>query len=226
LLLANDAPTQAHEFRNKGSFSLKVIETAMDFLAGAIQRLAYRGKQSLRIHDADNEETFDTQFPPGVTDADGRYLKVTDGGDGFEYGFTIAELAARVFPTASVIGQLAVWNGTTWVASLVGGGMYVSALQSIASGGTITINAAIQQFLKVQGNGGAQTVANSPFSSPPSNGTIILLRGTSNTNTLTIPYSDGNGGCMLNGDCTLGLNDTLTLVYDSAEQRYWELARN
>jgi hypothetical protein len=104
--------------------------------------------------------------------------------------------------------------------------MHVSALQSIASGGTITINAAIQQFLKVQGNGGAQTVANSPFSSPPSNGTIILLRGTSNTNTLTIPYSDGNGGCMLNGDCTLGLNDTLTLVYDSAEQRYWELARN
>jgi hypothetical protein len=106
LLLANDNPTQAHRFRDKGSFTLKRIESALDFLAGAIQRLAYRGKQAFRIHDADNEETFDAQFPPGVTSANGKYLKVNDAGDGLEYGTTEAGLAAVVLPSGGITGAV------------------------------------------------------------------------------------------------------------------------
>ena len=38
----------------------------MDFIAGAVQRLTYRGKQAFRIHDLDDEETFNAQLPAGV----------------------------------------------------------------------------------------------------------------------------------------------------------------
>ena len=54
--LANDDSTQTYEFRNKTSFTLKRFESAMDFMTGAVQRLAYRGKQALRIHDLDDED--------------------------------------------------------------------------------------------------------------------------------------------------------------------------
>lgn len=107
-----------------------------------------------------------------------------------------------------------------------GGGMVIVATQSITASGTITLDAAIQQLLKVQGNSGAQSASITPFNTPPSDGTIVTLLGMSATNILKISYNDANEGCMLKGDCYLGLNDTLTLVYDLTAQRYWELSRN
>lgn len=67
LLEANDAPTQPFEFADKTSFNMKVIERAYDFLAGAVQRLSFRASQAFRIHDADDEETFNPQLPPGIS---------------------------------------------------------------------------------------------------------------------------------------------------------------
>lgn len=86
LLLANDAPTQTYEFKNKNTFTLPRIEAALDFIVGMVQRLVYRSKQSLRIHDFDDEETFDTRLPPdiAVTGA-GAYLRVKLDGTGLEY---------------------------------------------------------------------------------------------------------------------------------------------
>lgn len=101
LLLANDAPTQPFSFSNKLSFNLKTIERALDFVLGAVQRLAYKSKQALRLHDLDDETTFNTQLPPGIATSVDKVLKVNDAGDGFDFG-----------PASSSLGALPVGGGT------------------------------------------------------------------------------------------------------------------
>lgn len=106
------------------------------------------------------------------------------------------------------------------------GGYTIVANQAIAASGQITLSTATRQILKVSGSGGAITTNTSPFSTTPNDGLKIILEGTDGTNTITIPYSDTAGGCLLNGDRTLGLNDTLTLYYNATDDRYYEETRN
>lgn len=229
ILLANDDPTQPYKFRNKNSFTLKRMEAAFDFIAGAVQRLAYRGKQALRIHDADDSDAFDAQLPPGIDDSAnyGRYFRVNNTGDGLVFGFTETEIIEGAFPSNPVVGHIVQYNGSAWVNSYFGGGgMTIVAVQSVGAGGTIALGLRAQQMLKVQGSGGAQTASTTPFASAPADGSVITLKGESAANVLMIPYADIDEGCMLKGDCFLGLNDTLTLVYDLVAKRYIELSRN
>lgn len=107
-----------------------------------------------------------------------------------------------------------------------GGGMTIVANQLVAALGTITLDAAIQQTLKVSGNAGPQKTANAPFNAPPADGTIITILGTHAVNSVHVPYVDAAEGCMLKGDAYLFLGDTLTLIYDITDQRYWEQGRN
>lgn len=107
------------------------------------------------------------------------------------------------------------------------GAFVVSANQAIGSGGTITLGNGANQLLKVSGSGGAQTASTTPFgATPPENGTTIMLMGTDSTNTIQISHNDAADGCILNGDAILGEYDTLTLVYESATDRYIEQTRN
>lgn len=66
LLLANDSPTQPSRFRGKGSFTMKNIEMALDFVAGAVQRLAYRAKRAIVMNDIDDADAFNQMIPPGL----------------------------------------------------------------------------------------------------------------------------------------------------------------
>jgi len=228
-LLANDNPTQPYQFGDKNSFSLKRFEAALDFIAGAVQRLSYRAKQALRIHDVDDEETFDAQFPPGVAETvnNGRYLKINDAGDGFEYGITEEQIIEAAFPANPAAEQIVRYDGADWVKSYYGGGgMQITAVQSIAGGGAIALGLNAQQLLKVQGSSGAQTASTTPFDAAPADGTVITLKGEHATSILKIPYADIDEGCMLKGDCFLGLYSTLTLVYDLVAKRYIEISRN
>jgi hypothetical protein len=88
LLLENEEPTQDYEFQNKSTFTLKRFELALDALAGYAQTLLYRSKQALRIHDADDEESINLQFPPGFADNADRVLQVNEDGDGIKFGPT------------------------------------------------------------------------------------------------------------------------------------------
>lgn len=106
------------------------------------------------------------------------------------------------------------------------GGYTIVTNQAIGASGQITLSAAVRQVLKVSGSAGAQTANTSPFSTTPLDGTKIILEGTDATNTLTILYSDTAGGCMLNGDRVLGLNDTLSIYYNATDDRYYEETRN
>lgn len=126
------------------------------------------------------------------------------------------------------------WNGAFYTAGFTpggavsgGGGFTVVGTQTIAAAGQIALNAlSVQQALKVTSSGGTVTASTAPFSSTPSDGTIVTLIGTSDTNILEIPYADVAGGCLIKGDCFLGLNDTLTLLYDGTSDRYFEISRN
>ncbi len=71
LLLANDDPTQPFEFKNKFSFTLERIEAALDFIVGALQRVAYFGQRSVKLHDVDDVGDFDPVLPPGMQNAFG-----------------------------------------------------------------------------------------------------------------------------------------------------------
>jgi len=226
LLQANDEPTQSYEFRDKNGFNLKKFELALDLIAGAVQRLAYKGTQGLRINDLDDETAIDVQFPPGFASEADAYLKVNAAGDGLEYGLTLAELTEAILPSGTVTNHIKTWSGSAWVDALSGGAKVISNTQNITAGGEITVNAGHQQFLKIQGNGGPVTTSVSPFLAPPVNGAVITLMGKSASNIVHIPYSDTAGGCLLKGDAYLGLNDTLTLMYDASENRYFEISRN
>jgi hypothetical protein len=93
LLLADDAPTQPYKFRNKTSFTLRRFEDALDNILGAVQRLAYKTKQSLRLHDLDDASAINLQLPPDFAANAGRTFCVNVAGDGLDYGASTADIA-------------------------------------------------------------------------------------------------------------------------------------
>lgn len=101
--------------------------------------------------------------------------------------------------------------------------------QDIAASGNITISGARVQYRPVAGDGGAVTTDTQPFGSTALvmvQGKMIELVGTSDTNTVTIPYSDTQYGALVNGDCTLSKGNILVLIYDSTLERWLEYSRN
>jgi len=66
LLLANDAPTQNDEYKNKGDFTQTRIEASLDFQAGSIQRLSYLAKRSLKLNDNVDPDVVDPTLPTVV----------------------------------------------------------------------------------------------------------------------------------------------------------------
>lgn len=66
----------------------------------------------------------------------------------------------------------------------------------------------------------------SPFSSTPATCMLATIVGRSNTNTITVLYSNSAGGCLLNGDCTLGADQSLTVAYSPTLARWVEVGRN
>lgn len=101
------------------------------------------------------------------------------------------------------------------------------ATESISSGGTITLSTHRVQNRKVQGNAGAQVASAQPFgSSVATDGVTVRLIGQDDTNTVGLTYSDTNYGVLLNGDCQLGKGQVLTLLFDLAALRWYEISRN
>lgn len=106
LLLANDAPTQPSEFRNKFNFDLRGFENALDFLGGAIQRLAYLANRSAKVADKDDITAIDPTLPTPVANK-----------------FIRWNAAATALETATIIGgpggggtstdnAVVLWDGT------------------------------------------------------------------------------------------------------------------
>jgi hypothetical protein len=284
ILLADDAPTQPFEFSDKTKFTLSRFEAAMDWLSGQIQRLSYQAKQSLRIHDLDEEEDFDNQLPPGISAKQDRIIVINDDGTGYEFGPSWRDIPTAQGTADSGVAAAAAAQGTandaiaaaatadakavvadgkasaaqttantgvanaataqttanTALANAATAQAEIDALellmvtafvttQSVAAAGTITVNTGLFQNRKVQGNGAARIANAAPFGTSfvaAQDGMRILLTGKNAVNTLTIPYADSAWGVLVNGDCELGLNDTLELILDFSLQRFYEISRN
>ena len=97
-----------------------------------------------------------------------------------------------------------------------------SASTNITAGGGITVTKAI---MRLQGSGGAVDITVDPQIADGADGQIVILKGMSNTNTITL--DDGTGLSLTNSTSfTLGLKDTISFMYDAADDVWIELSRS
>lgn len=97
---------------------------------------------------------------------------------------------------------------------------------SVAETIPVSIRLQSQTFL-VQGDGLAVTMPTTPFgTTTPINGTELTIIGLSDTLTVKLTHNDIAFGCFLNGNCTLGRGDSITLTYSSFLNRFVEKSRN
>ena len=105
---------------------------------------------------------------------------------------------------------------------------------SIPNSGTVTTDATIvegetitQAFgrYRIQGTSGPVTLhADLALADGATDGNLIYLQGTSDTNTVTVP--DDSNTSMPGGDCTLHASDLLVLMWDSTSSSWIEMSRN
>ena len=109
-----------------------------------------------------------------------------------------------------------------------GGGVEAFTAENISASGTITSLTSGVQYRPIQGAGGAVTTSGTPFGTSLEwqTGTTVILRGLSDTNTVTIANNDATDGVILNGDATLLEHYVLELVYDATAERWVERGRN
>lgn len=107
-------------------------------------------------------------------------------------------------------------------------GWTVYTVEAISAGGTITTDTtAGLQKRRVVGTPGAVTTANEPFGTGGGwkEGMIIKVFGTSSSFTVTMAHQDISMGVLLNGECVLGLYDSIDLQWDSVADRWIEITR-
>ena len=102
-----------------------------------------------------------------------------------------------------------------------GSSMTVSATENISAAGTITAAASQRELRRVQGNAAAVTAnTTTPITSGTTEGQELILKGMSDTNTVTITNS---GNVTLNGDMILYASSVLSLVW--IDSKWLEVAR-
>ena len=84
IILANDEPLQASEFKNKADFTLSRFEAALDVLGGAMQRVAYLCNRALKLPEEMLDASvavFSTEIPIPVAS---RLLGINSTADAIE----------------------------------------------------------------------------------------------------------------------------------------------
>jgi hypothetical protein len=107
-------------------------------------------------------------------------------------------------------------------------GAYVTySLETINNLGEISSSASVGFQRRAIVGSGAVTTSNNPFGTDGwQDGLVITLLGTDDTNTVTIPFLDGSYGCLINGQCTLGNGQSITLQWNEDDLRWYEISRN
>jgi hypothetical protein len=111
-----------------------------------------------------------------------------------------------------------------------GGMVYTpTSTQNIVAATGITTDM-LKHIIRIQGSGGAVTITATPSIAGALDGQIMIFQGMSDANTVTFQdeSSLANVKLQLDGgaNCTLGLYDTLTLMYDSNLGYFIELGRS
>lgn len=96
------------------------------------------------------------------------------------------------------------------------------AVQSLSVGTTIAV---ANSIVKVVGNGGAVNLTSTPQIAVGTDGQIIIIKGTDDTNTVRL--DEGTGLALTDGaSVTLGDKDTLVLMYDAGDTEWIEISRS
>ncbi len=97
-----------------------------------------------------------------------------------------------------------------------------SSIALISAGSSIPV---ANSIVKIAGNGGAVNIDYDPQITDGVHGQIIILRGTSNTNTVTL--EELNGLALTDGlSFVLGNKDTMSLMYDAGDDQWIEISRS
>ena len=97
-----------------------------------------------------------------------------------------------------------------------------SAVINIAAGDSLAITNSI---IRISGNGGPINLTSNPQIADGTHGQIIIIKGSSDTNTVT--FDDGAGLALTNAiSVTLGNRDTLVLMYDATDDMWIEISRS
>jgi len=114
IFLANDAPTQGSMFRNKTDFSMPNIENALDWIAGAVQRVSFLSQRSVKLEDYLSLASFDPTLPADIIGESQKVFGTNTAGDGFEMGPSFADIeAAETYATSAASAQTAAETAQT-----------------------------------------------------------------------------------------------------------------
>ena len=102
-------------------------------------------------------------------------------------------------------------------------GFVPSADVSMSAGTGLTVTNTIMRV--VSSGAGDTTITANPSIVDASDGRMVIIQGTSDTQTVT--FNDGNGLALAGGAAmTLGKGDTLTLYRDAGDDLWYEVARS
>lgn len=90
---------------------------------------------------------------------------------------------------------------------------------AITAAGGITVTKAI---MRVAGDGGAIDITANPQIVAGTDGQVVIIQGTHDTNTVTL---DDGTGLALSAQCVLAAQDNITLMYDSGDSEWIETSR-
>ena len=90
---------------------------------------------------------------------------------------------------------------------------------AITAAGGITVTKAI---MRVAGDSGAIDITANPQIAAGTDGQVVIIQGTHDTNTVTL---DDGTGLALSAQCVLAAQDNITLMYDSGDSEWIETSR-
>jgi len=103
-------------------------------------------------------------------------------------------------------------------------GSYAFPISIVAATGIGVGADSVNEIRYVVGDGGAVDItANPKVEVGSTDGQLLRLIGTSDTNTVKL---DNGTGLLLNGSCTLGDRGCLTLLWDNGQSVWMEISRN
>lgn len=115
IILAAEQPVQTQQYRNKGTFTLKVLEAALDLIVGPIVRNTYLSTRSIVASDFDDVSSFSFKLPSKITDSANAERVIAlngqasvTGATGFKLGPTTGQIEnAQTYALAAQAAQVA-----------------------------------------------------------------------------------------------------------------------
>lgn len=163
-------------------------------------------------------------------------MAVTDGSP-VDAANTNASYMDKNTATTSTIAIVSLLNAltesgpsvTNLQASVNSSEKQVQVITNLLDTNSIVINESQgEHILFVQSSSGAIILSSTPFgvSYDGLDGTRVTLIGTSDTNTVSLLFSDTAKGSLINGSALLEQGDSLTLIWNSTLDRWLEVSRS